>query len=229
MSDRPRQLNFDLDSQLALGREDFFVSPANAVAAGMIGKAMDLPGRKLVVYGPAASGKTHLAHVWAAQTDGRIIAATDLAEADVPDLARQAIAVEDVPLIAGDAARERALFHLHNMVAANGYPLLLTGRSAPSEWGVKLPDLHSRIAAATAAALDEPDDALLTAVLAKLFADRQLVPRPDVIPYLLMHMDRSFTAAADIVGRMDTAALTESRALTRPLAARLLGSSSATE
>lgn len=148
MTDLPRQLSFDLPVRPALGREDFYLAPSNAMAIALIDQTMDLPGRKLVISGLAGAGKTHLAHVWAAEYDARLILARDLDEATLPDLARTAVAVEDVPEIAGNAACERALFHLHNMLAQAGLPLLMTGRAAPSFWDIALPDLKSRIAAA---------------------------------------------------------------------------------
>ncbi len=218
----PHQLSFDLPAIPALGRDDFFVSPANALAVAMIEAGSPWPGGKLVLTGPAGSGKTHLAHVWAAQTGAPVIAARDLAGNDVPALAQGPVAIEDVPLIAQNTDAQNALFHLHNLVLAQGHTLLLTGQGAPNQWRMTLPDLQSRIDAAQHAALTAPDDALLAALLAKLFDDRQITPKPDVIPYLLRHMDRSFQTAADIVERLDRAALSESRTISRPLAIRLI-------
>ncbi|WP_424831136.1 HdaA/DnaA family protein [Ruegeria sp.] len=215
------QLSFDLPSKTALGREDFFVSPANALAVAMI-SATSWPGNKLVLSGPAGSGKTHLAHVWAAETGGRIVQASALRHEDVPDLARTPIAVEDVPLIASDAEQQKTLFHLHNLTLAEGHALLMTGRAAPRQWHLPLADLQSRVEGAHHVALDSPDDALLGAVLAKLFTDRQLNPGPEVIAYLVKHMERSFETAAHVVEQLDNLALSEKRDITRSLAVRVL-------
>lgn len=217
----PQQLSFDLPAKTALGREDFFVSPANALAVAMI-SANSWPGNKLVLSGPAGAGKTHLAHVWAAETGGRIIQARDVQHEDVPELARTPIAVEDVPMVADDPEQQKTLFHLHNLVLAEGHALLMTGRLAPKLWDLPLPDLQSRIEGAHHVALDPPDDALLGAVLAKLFVDRQLNPGPDVIAYLVKHMDRRFETAAEVVARLDHLALSEKREITRALAIRVL-------
>ena len=217
----PQQLSFDLPAKTALGREDFFVSPANALAVAMI-SATSWPGNKLVLSGPAGAGKTHLAHVWAGETGGRIIQARDVRYDDVPELARRPIAVEDVPMVAHDPDQQKTLFHLHNLVLAEGHALLMTGRLAPKLWELPLPDLQSRIEGAHHVALDPPDDALLGAVLAKLFIDRQLNPGPDVIAYLVKHMDRRFETAAEVVERLDELALAEKREITRALAIRVL-------
>ncbi|WP_372887725.1 chromosomal replication initiator DnaA, partial [Shimia sp.] len=189
------QLNLTLPVRTALGRDDFFVSPANALALGLIESWPHWPGGKLALIGPRGSGKTHLAHVWTAQSGGAILPARDLVEDRVPGLASGPVAIEDVPEIAGNRAAEKALFHLHNLALAEGHSLLLTGEGEPGNWRLSLPDLQSRVQGATVAALEQPDDQLLSVVLAKLFNDRQLTPHPDTIPYLVKHMERSFEDA----------------------------------
>lgn len=216
------QLSFDLPAKTALGRDDFFVAPSNAMAVALLEPGFDWPSGKLVLTGPKGSGKTHLTHVWASQSGARIVNAARLRPETVPDLAHRPLAVEDVPQIARDARRQKALFHLHNLVLANGHQLVLTGQGAPNLWGLTLPDLQSRVQAATHAELQPPDDQLLAVVLAKLFNDRQIAPRPEVIPYLVAHMDRSFAAAARIVDRLDRLSLAENRTLSRPLAVRVM-------
>ncbi|MEW9918838.1 chromosomal replication initiator DnaA [Marimonas sp. MJW-29] len=216
------QLGFDLPSRTALGRDAFFVSPANAVALAMIDGWESWAGGKLVLTGPESAGKTHLAHVWAEMSGARIVAARDLTEAEVPALARGHVAVEDVPQIAGDPQAETALFHLHNLVLAEGHRILFTGEASVAQWGLSLPDLKSRLQGTTAAVLEAPDDALLSALLVKLFADRQLSPKPEVIPYLVGRMDRSFAGAIALVERLDAASLAQKRPITRQLAAQVL-------
>lgn len=216
------QLNFDLPVRAALGREDFFVSPANGLALELVDSWPNWSGGKLVISGPAGSGKTHLVHVWANISGANIISAADLTEADVPDLARAPVAVEDVHLIAGHADAQTALFHLHNLTLAEGNTLLLTAIGAPPQWGLTLPDLLSRMQGTTVAVMDDPDDMLLMAVTAKLFGDRQLTPSPDTMAYLIKHMDRSFAGAALLVQALDSLSLSQKRPITRALAKQVL-------
>lgn len=217
------QLSFDLPAVEALGREDFFVSPANAMAVAMIEAPQSWVARKLLLSGPEGSGKTHLTHVWAARAQAVILPAQGLAGQDIAGLATGNIAVEDIPRIAQCRADQEALFHLHNLTLANGHHLLLTGSGVPRHWGLSLADLQSRLEGTQMITLSEPDDQLLAAVLAKLFRDRQIIPRADVIPYLLSRADRSFAAAAELVDRLDALALSEGRNLTGRLARQLLG------
>lgn len=217
-----QQLSFDLPAKPALGQDDFFVAPSNAMAVAMIDPGFTWPTGKLVLSGPVGAGKTHLVHVWASQSGARILRAAEMTEERVPDLVQGPVAVEDVQDIADNLPAQKALFHLHNLLMAAGQPLLMTGQKAPNLWALSLPDLQSRVQGAAHAALEAPDDALLAVVLAKLFNDRQIMPKPDVIPYLVAHMDRSFEAAQDIVARLDRVSLEERRGLTRALAIRLL-------
>src|SRR5437763_1943381 len=73
-----------------------------------------------------------------------------------------------------------------------------------------------------AVAVRAPDDALIGAVLLKLFADRQLEVGEDVVVFLLRHMERSFAAARRIVAALDRAALVARRRITVPLAREVL-------
>ncbi|NSX56741.1 DnaA ATPase domain-containing protein [Parasulfitobacter algicola] len=218
-----KQLGLDLPSKAALGRDDFFISPANAIAVATLENWQNWPNRKLVLAGPRGSGKTHLTHVWATETGAMVIAATDLAGIPVEDTASAScIAIEDIPDIAGNPNVERALFHLHNLVLAQNGTLLLTGDTAPSRWPLDLQDLASRMQGTSVVALEPPDDQLLSAVLLKLFADRQLTPKHTVISYLIANMDRSFDMAGRVVAEMDRLALADRRKLNRGLASDVL-------
>ena len=56
----------------------------------------------------------------------------------------------------------------------------------------------------------------------KHFADRQINPKPALVKYLSTRIERSFAAAADIVARLDAAALSQQRKINEKLAAQLL-------
>jgi chromosomal replication initiation ATPase DnaA len=216
------QLGLTLPSVPALGRTDFLVADSNRVAVGLIEGWQGWTTGKLLLCGPEGAGKTHLAHVWANNTGARIIDAVELARMDVAEVAHGPAVIEDVPRIACDSAGERALFHLHNLMLAEKNPLLMTGRGRPRDWRFALPDLSSRIDGTPLAQLEPPDDTLLAAVLAKLFADRQLAPAPDLIEFLLRRIDRSFAAAQTTVELLDSASLAQKRPVTRAFAARVL-------
>lgn len=220
------QLAFDLPGRPALGREAFYVSPSNAQAVAMIDEDRTWPQGKIALTGPEAAGKTHLAHVWAGIRDAVVVEAQALGRLDIPTLAGALnVVVEDVHLIAGRRKEEAALFHLHNLVVAEGGRLLVTGRAAPSRWGIGLPDLRSRLRATTLVALDPPDDALLAALLSKQAADRQIEIAPKVLSYLISRMPRSAAAVPPLAAELNRLSLARRQAITVPLAREALARS----
>ncbi len=209
------QLPLGLALPTSWAREDFLEVPGNAAAlAAVEGEAQPA----LALYGPPGSGKTHLANIWAARHGARMIGPSDLTAAAVDQLALQPLVLDD----ADHDADPVALFHLINLMRERRHALLLTGSAAPAHWSYTLPDLMSRLKAMPAERIGEPDDALLSAVLVKLFADRQLQVGEDVVKYLAARIERSCRAARDWVAVLDAAALAENRAVTVALARRLL-------
>jgi chromosomal replication initiation ATPase DnaA len=215
----PRQLALALPHTESFAREDFLGGSSNAAALAMIERWPDWPDRALALTGPEGSGKSHLAAIWAERSGARRIAARALGETDLlAALATGALVIED----ASAERDERALFHLLNLVREEDAVLLLTARTAPAGWPVALPDLASRLRALPVVSLSAPDDALLRAVLVKLFADRQLEVDESLIGYLAKRIERSFAAARQTVALIDREALRQQRPVNRTFAAELL-------
>ena len=121
-----------------------------------------------------------------------------------------------------ERAAEEPLLHLYNVLAERRGHLLIVARDPPARWAIALPDLRSRLVAAPAVALAAPDEALIGALLVKLFADRQLAVGEEVLAYLALHLERSFAAVQRAVALLDATALAEHRPVTVPLARRVL-------
>ncbi len=228
MSVAERQLALDLPHRPALEREDFLVTTANAMAVAWIDQWPQWGQPALLLYGPASSGKTHLASVWRRVSGAVMVQPEALLERDPPELLVGAAGavVDDLDRLLDTVAEaseiERALFHLYNVLREQGGHLLVTGCALPKQWALTLPDLRSRLAAAPAVEIGPPDDRLLEAVMVKLFADRQLRVAPEVIRFLLARMERSFAAVRALVAALDRASLAERRDITIPLARRVL-------
>ena len=220
MSDAARQIPLSFDHRAALDAEDFIVAGPNKAAVAWLDRWPDWPGRALAIFGPAGSGKSHLAHVWRHRSRAGLSDGAALTTAGVVDVVGplHRLVVED----ADRGVDEAALFHLINLVREEGGFLLLTGRQAPARWPVELPDLRSRLAAMPVVELLEPEDRLIAAVLAKQFDDRQLRVADDVVDYLIPRMERSFAAIASVVAALDRLSLAERRNITVPLARRVL-------
>jgi chromosomal replication initiation ATPase DnaA len=210
--DMVSQLILPIEPASRMTREDFIVASGNRNALAFLDAWPDWPAPAVVLYGPSASGKTHLAHIWAAQADARLV---DARELDVP--VAGAVVVENCDSAAGHA-HEPALFAM----LERGAPLLLTGRGAPSSWPAELPDLASRFRALVAFELGGADDALLMALAVKLFADRQIQVPEAVVTELVQQLERSPAALRDFIARADREALSRQKPINLQLIRALM-------
>lgn len=202
-----RQLVFDWPQVGSDAAGDFFVSDSNRIAYDAV-MAGNWPDGKLCLIGPPGSGKSHIARIWA-----RAAGAAVMARPGPPEV--RPTVVENADRLTG--ADEESLFHLHNALRLKA-PLLLTAAAPPARWGTRLPDLASRMQATMVARIEPPDDDLMQALIIKLFADRQLVPGPEVAGYLAARLTRTHTEAARAVAELDSAALALGREVNRALA-----------
>ncbi len=219
----PKQLAFDLEHRPALGEEDFLVAESNADAVAWIDRYPDWPGPALVLSGDQGAGKTHLARVFMAKSGATEFPADSLKRDPVPPLPTEtAIVIEDCDRVMSDAVAEEALFHLYNHARAEDRKLLLTARTPAARWPISLPDLASRLKTAPSVEIVGPGDTLLTALLVKLFADRQIGIDQAVLDYVVPRIERSFAAVQTFVAAADKTALENKRRITVPLAREVL-------
>lgn len=210
-----RQMVLDLTRAPSFDPDDFLTSPTNAAAHDLVLAWPEWPSRTLLLVGPAGAGKSHLAAIWAGRAEARPFEPAALEEL-TPGAA---LLLEDADRA---ALPEASLFHLLNLVEESRGWLVVTARSAPDRWGVRTPDLLSRLRRAPIAAIGHPDAALLRAVLVKLFADRQIRIEADIVAYAALHCEQSLDAVSRFVAAVDEASLAEGRRITRPLAAKTL-------
>lgn len=212
------QLPLDLPLAPRFGREDFLAAPANEAALGMIERWPDWPDLTLLLIGPHGAGKTHLLSIWAQKAGATWI---DAAEPRI-DLLDQspatAFVIDDIDRI----VNETALFHLLNVAIERRAYLVMSATRRPRADDVRLPDLLSRLRRAPVVEIGAPDDALMRAVLEKLFGDRQLVVEPPALAYIALRLERSLGAARACVAALDREALAQGRRVTRSLAAQVM-------
>jgi chromosomal replication initiation ATPase DnaA len=216
-----KQIPLEFEGRTALGREDFLVSPANQDVVAWIDRWPDWPGPFMLVVGPVHSGKTHLSHVWAERSGAVTLNAVDLEDLDINalnDLSDNPLVLEDI----GEGFNEKKLFHLYNLVKEKRNNMMMTSLKPVSEWNIQLPDLKSRMGALQIVHITEPDDQLFSAVLVKLFSDRQLQVMPEMIQYLVARLERSFEAAHRMVNILDQMSLEEKRNITIPLVRQIM-------
>ena len=214
------QLVMSFAPTVSYAAEDFVEGVANAEALALIRRWPNWPYSIVLLHGEEGCGKTHLAHLFAAASQATFMDAVRVGSAPADQLltGNHCWVLDGIEHVK-DAA---ALAQLINHVRARGDYLLLTARKPAAELGFALADLRSRLMALPAVAMGMPDDALLAAVMAKAFADRQLRIAPEVVDYAIARLERSYEAVQQFAARMDTLSLTAGRAVALPLVRRAL-------
>jgi chromosomal replication initiation ATPase DnaA len=180
------------------------------------------PDRRLALWGPPGCGKSHLLHIWAGRTGAHLLAGQTLSDQALRNLNSVAengsLALDDADIIVS----EPLMLHLLNIARDRGLQILLAGRTPPSRWPIRLPDLSSRLRALTAVEIQPPSDDLLAALLMHLLADRQLTVAQPVQDWLLTHLPRSPAVLRQAVARLDRTSLAVGKPITRSFAASVL-------
>jgi hypothetical protein len=187
------QIALPLDWPVADSDEDFLVSSANRAAFDHFKRWSLWPVMATLLTGPRKSGRSLLGRIVARKTSGRLF---DNAEEH----------------------DEEALFHAWNDAQERRRPLIIIADAPPPAWTVKLPDLHSRLAATPHVHIEHPDDALIGSLIAALLGQRGIVTPPDVTEFLVPRLERSYVAILQAVEALDRAMLSRHRRMTVPLA-----------
>lgn len=219
MKTRLEQLPLSLSHSTEFYSDDLVVTKSNMSAYELIEHWPNWPMPIAVLVGPKGSGKTHFASVWAELANASRVQPDKLGNAIVTATKAKPILIEDIDTVSLD---ETAFFHLINSIRqthliASKTTLLLTSKTEPVNWHVKLDDLKSRLKSVTLATIEQPDDELLTTVAFKMFADRQITVDPAVIDYLVTRCERSLFALGKLIASIDRLALQRKSRITKAL------------
>ena len=215
-----RQLLLPFSHEPGYDSRDFLPADSNQEALAWLETAW--PDQRIALWGPSGCGKSHLLHVWAERISATMLTGRLLTDQTLHDLAGTpesgAVALDD----ADTAVSEPLLLHVLNTARDRGLRVLLSGRTAPARWPIRLADLTSRLRAITAVEIRAPGDDLLAALLMRLLSDRQLSVTQPVQNWLLARLPRSPAALRQAVDRLDRASLAVGKAITRSLAVKVL-------
>jgi DnaA family protein len=206
-------------------RFEHFHPGANAAALAAVQALADAPDTPWVyLHGPDGSGRSHLllAACQTASAAGRRVQYLPLATiADRAAMLRgvagsELLALDDLGAIAGDAEAEHALFDLYNRSRAEGSAMLFAAAAIPTQLGLGLPDLRSRLGACTQFALKPLDDAERRGVLKAQAAARGILLDDSVLDWLFARYARDLGALLDLLDKLDQASLAARRRITVP-------------
>ena len=191
------QIALPLDWPQVGEEQRFILSDANRAAFDHFRQWSMWPVKATILAGPRRSGRSLLARGFVARVGGRLFD-----NADTHD--------------------EEELFHAWNDAQDSGRPVvMITDGEAP--WPVALPDLRTRLAVTPVTRIAEPDDALFSALVELLFADRGLHIPGEALRFITERVHRDYVTAERVVEAIDRHAFAERARLTLPTIRRALG------
>lgn len=229
--DRVRQL--PLGVQLGVSqRFETFHEGANSVAVAGLAQLVREPGQApLWLLGPRGAGKTHLLQASCALAGQRGLTSAYLplatSKAMDPGLLAglervDLVALDDIDMIAGQAAWEQALFTLYNELLDLGGRLACSAQLAPAAVAFALPDLASRMSACVVHRLQPLGERDQGLALRRRAEHRGLELPDETLSYLTRRAPRDFAALCRLLDDLDTEALAAQRRLTVPFVRQVL-------
>lgn len=205
-------------------RFDNFVAGDNGSVVATLRDGLET-GQWYFLRGSAGTGRTHLlaATLWACSAAGRSAQFIALADPRQRELLEQACAevllVDDIDVLAGHAAREKALFNALNQWRAERCTVVMSGQGRER---FELPDLRSRLGQATRLNLAPLGETDLTELILRLAREHEVLLGRGVVDYLLSRAPRNAGQLAGLVEELARRALTERRTVSIPLAREVL-------
>jgi DnaA-homolog protein len=213
------QLHLPLDAQVLPELDALEGAHAAAVRAA-VRALLDDPGGRVLLVGGRGTGKTHTLAAVCREAAQRSmsVALVPLAHAQSADAASvdemwqyDLLCIDDIQSMAGDAARERALFRCYNECEASGTRLLMSARATPAALGIDLPDLVSRLSACIVLQMGPLDDVALQRILTARAEKLGFRLPESVCQYLLRRVSRNTHDLEKLLARVAQLSLAEQR------------------
>lgn len=206
-----------------------FVAGPNAEIVELLRIAPGTAPRVLWLWGPAGSGKTHLLQAACALAGERSGTATylDLAAGADPAWldgcdALDFVGLDNLESVAADAAWNRALFRLHALLQEAGGRLCVATTLPPARLRLELPDLGSRLRAASVHQMRDLSETEQVEVLRRRAGQRGLELSAEAALYLLHRLPRDMHSLCSVLDTLDDASLAAQRRLTVPFLREVL-------
>ncbi|WP_171035455.1 DnaA regulatory inactivator Hda [Pseudoalteromonas ruthenica] len=171
------------------------------------------------------SGKSHLLYATCIHAQEQGLSSMLLSLSEVQPFGAQVlegldtldvVCIDDLHLVAGDEAWEKALFNFFNRFNEPGKLLLISADLLPDMLNITLPDLESRLKWGTTLQIRSMSDDDKAQALTNRAKMRGLELSDDCARFLLTRLSRDMRALLDVLDTLDHASMAAQRKLTIP-------------
>ena len=210
------QFSLNLENKLNHEKNNFLVSKCNKKAFDLIERWPNWQSRKLIIIGQKGSGKTHLSNIWQKKSNAIFFNINDYKNKPYEKIFKnnKHFIIENITSSLTKFNKkkklevEKFLLHFYNLIEEKKGYAILTDNIFPKFWSIDLPDLKSRILSSLFVLINQPDDNLLSLLIVKLFADKQILIDKKIIKFIVNRSERSFANLQSIVDMVDKKSLT---------------------
>lgn len=208
-----------------------FLRTGNEALVSVLEQLADGKGQGCWLWGPAATGKTHLLQAVSERAGDRSVYVplrmlSNAGPAILDGLAsRDLICIDDIDSVAGNPEWEGALFDLCNQILDADRILVVSAMMSPRECPVALPDLQSRLVRLPAFQLQPLEEGARVQALQLRAKHRGLDLPDDTARFLLHRSRRDMASLYAVLDKLDLEALRAKRRLTIPFVKDVLAGS----
>jgi chromosomal replication initiation ATPase DnaA len=215
------QIVFDFIPEKSYLQDDFVVSSCNIDAFRAITSwPRNWENKCLFLFGTKSSGKTFLSKIWKEISEAVLFDINDFEKIINSEKAVNII-IEDTENLLPKYQEE--IFHLYNKVSNSRAYILVTSSKPLISLDINLPDLKSRISAATHINIQSPDNDLIKSLIFKQFSDAQVTVSTSVIDFIVPRIERSFEAVHNTIDFLNKKSFETQRNITIPFVKEFLG------
>ena len=194
------QLILKFPTEQAYKKEDFYVSSSNQEAYDFINSWPKWIKRIINIFGPASSGKSHLASMLKSKTSCLWIDSNELNEKTFLTFkTKEVLIMENL----NETISEKLLFTLWNIALQDNKYFLITSKKPINSYKFKMNDLVSRVNSSIIIGISLPSDDLISVILAKNFSDKQIKVEKKHIDYIIKRIDRSYEKISQFILILD--------------------------
>lgn len=210
-----QQLPLSVQLRDSASFETFYAGP-NALAV----KALRALDGAILIYGAAASGRTHLLQAVARERHCPYLPLAEIREMgpDVLDGLVQptVLCLDDLDAVSDDRDWSMALLRLLDARRSASRITVLSASAAPDRANIALPDLRTRLTLCAIFGLKPLDDGDRETLLRERARARGLEMPPEVSAWLMKQLPRDAGSLLAALDQLDRAALSAKRRLTLP-------------
>ena len=212
---------------------DSFYAGAQTAAVAFLKTYLQQPARQSPVYlfGASGSGKSHLLYAACVQAQEQGLTSQLLTLDDCRQLSPRLlddleqldlVCLDNIQAISGELSWQTAVFDLYNRMTEQGKALIIVADQAPTELGITLPDLVSRLQACTSFQLRLLADEDKQKLLQQKARLRGMELPDEVARFLLNRQQRDIRELVQILDLLDKASIVHQRKLTIPFVKEIL-------